>query len=83
MPRKERFGTVVSDKMDKTIVVRVEDRKSHKTYGKVQTWSKKYKAHDEQNEAQEGDLVRIVECRPMSRDKCWSLAKVLERKEKV
>lgn len=72
-------GRVVSDKMDKTIVVRVEGRKLHPLYKKYVLTSKKLKAHDEQNEASTGDLVRVVESRPVSKDKCWRLVEIIER----
>jgi small subunit ribosomal protein S17 len=77
--RKARQGTVVSDKMDKTIVVRVERRTTHPLYGKTVTVSEKYHAHDETNDAGIGDLVRIVETRPLSKNKRWRLVQVLER----
>lgn len=76
--RKERIGFVVSDKMDKTIVVRVSRRVRHPKYEKVMTLASKYYAHDEKNEAKEGDRVRIVETRPLSRLKRWRLAQVLQ-----
>ena len=77
--RKERVGMVVSDKMDKTIVVEVRTKKLHKLYKKYVSTSKKYKAHDEQNTAHIGDTVRIVENRPISKEKCWRLAEIIER----
>ena len=77
--RKTRVGKVVSDKMDKTIVVLVEDRVTHPLYKKIVRVSKKYKAHDEQNECREGDKVRIMETRPLSKDKRWRLAEIIER----
>jgi small subunit ribosomal protein S17 len=77
--RKVRQGTVVSDKMDKTIVVRVERRTTHPLYGKTVTLSEKLHAHDEANDAGVGDLVRIVETRPLSRKKRWRLVQVVER----
>jgi small subunit ribosomal protein S17 len=79
--RKERVGSVVSDKMDKTIVVRVERRVRHAIYEKVMTRSTRFYAHDEKNEAKVGDLVRIMETRPFSRLKRWRLVEVLERAE--
>jgi len=72
-------GIVKSDKMDKTIVVEITLRKLHPLYKKYVTRSKRIKAHDEQNEAHEGDTVRVVECRPLSRDKRWRLAEVVEK----
>ncbi len=75
--RKERVGEVVSDKMAKTIVVRVERRFQHPRYKKVVTSFKKLYAHDEQELASVGDLVRIQETRPLSKTKCWRLVEVL------
>jgi small subunit ribosomal protein S17 len=72
-------GRVVSDKMEKTIVVLVEGRKVHTLYKKYVNVSKKIKAHDENNEAHVGDLVRVVESRPISKDKCWRLVEIVER----
>ncbi len=72
-------GRVVSDKMDKTIVVAVENRRMHGLYKKYVGVTKKVKAHDEQNDANEGDTVRIVESRPISKDKCWRLVEIVER----
>ncbi len=72
-------GRVVSDKMEKTIVVRVEGRKVHPLYKKYVNFSKKLKAHDENNEAHVGDTVRVVESRPISKDKCWRLVEIVER----
>lgn len=83
MPRKERMGVVVSDKMDKTRVVLVTQKKRHDKYGKVQTWTKRYKVHDPQNTAQTGDMVRIIESRPISKDKCWALVEVVKHTEEV
>ena len=77
--RKTRIGIVSSDKMDKTVVVKVESRTRHPLYGKITTSSKKYKAHDEQNEAKIGDKVVITETRPMSREKRWRVVEVLEK----
>lgn len=71
-------GTVVSDKMDKTIVVRVDTFKFHPTYGKRIKYSKKYKAHDEKNAAKDGDIVKIMETRPLSRDKHFRLVDIVE-----
>ena len=72
-------GLVTSDKMDKTIVVTVSTKRMDTLYKKYVTWTKKYKAHDENNDAHIGDTVRIVECRPLSKDKCWRLASIIER----
>jgi len=77
--RRVKQGRVVSDKMDKTIVVVSETRVPHPIYGKIVRKSVKFKAHDEQNDAKTGDTVRIVECRPLSRDKRWRLIEVVER----
>jgi 30S ribosomal protein S17 len=72
-------GIVKSDKMDKTIVVEITMRKLHPLYKKYVTKSKSIKAHDEKNEAHVGDTVRVVECRPLSRDKRWQLAEIVEK----
>jgi small subunit ribosomal protein S17 len=77
--RKTREGLVVSDKMDKTVVVEVEDRVKHPKYGKVLRRTKKYKAHDEQNQCGVGDRVLLMETRPMSATKRWRVAEILER----
>ncbi len=77
--RKSRIGTVVSDKMDKTVVVAVERRYPHPLYGKQVTRTKKYHAHDENNEYHPGDVVRIMETRPLSRLKRWRVVEVIER----
>ena len=77
--RKTRRGYVVSDKMDKTVVVEVEDRVKHPLYGKVIRRTSKVKAHDEQNTAGIGDLVLIMETRPLSASKRWRLVEILEK----
>ena len=77
--KKEFVGIVKSDKMDKTIVVSVETTTLHPLYKKYVVRSKKVKAHDEKNEARTGDRVRVVECRPISKEKCWALEAILER----
>ena len=77
--RKERIGYVVSDKMQKTIVVELEDRKSHPLYGKIIRTTSKVKAHDENGDAGVGDRVRIMETRPLSASKHWRLVEVLEK----
>lgn len=77
--RKTQIGVVVSDKMEKTIVVKVETRVAHPLYGKTMLASKKYKAHDENNEARIGDRVQIVETRPLSKDKRWALQAIVEK----
>ncbi len=77
--RKVREGLVVSDKMDKTVVVAVEDRVKHSLYGKVMTRTERLKVHDEANEAGIGDRVRVMETRPLSATKRWRLIEVLEK----
>lgn len=77
--RKVRTGYVVSDKMQKTIVVELEDRKQHALYGKIMRSAKKVKAHDEEQTAGIGDLVRIEECRPLSKDKNYRLVEIIEK----
>ncbi|MCT1866959.1 30S ribosomal protein S17 [Dermabacter sp. p3-SID358] len=77
--RKTQRGYVVSDKMDKTIVVEVEERVKHSLYGKVMKKHKKFKAHDEENTAGIGDLVRIMETRPLSASKRWRLVEIIEK----
>ncbi len=79
--QRERQGIVVSDKMDKTIVVRVTTVKPHAEYKKIVRRTTRLKAHDEQNEARTGDTVLVRECRPLSRDKTWRLIEVLQRAE--
>lgn len=77
--RKERIGVVVSDKMDKSIVVIVERRMKHPIYGKFVKKSKRFVAHDEQNDCNVGDTVRIMETKPMSKSKRWRLTQIIER----
>ncbi|MGO4929404.1 30S ribosomal protein S17 [Fundicoccus sp. Sow4_D5] len=77
--RKVYLGRVVSDKMDKTITVQVDTRKTHPKYGKRVKYSKKYKAHDELNSAKEGDIVRIMETRPLSATKRFRLLEIVEK----
>jgi small subunit ribosomal protein S17 len=77
--KKEFVGTVKSDKMDKTIVVAVETTALHSLYKKYVRRLKKLKAHDEGNEAKIGDRVRVIECRPISKEKCWKLVEIVER----
>jgi small subunit ribosomal protein S17 len=79
---KERVGVVVSNKMDKTVVVAIENRSPHLKYGKILVNTKKYKAHDEENKCNEGDRVRIRETRPLSRTKRWMVAEILETSQK-
>jgi small subunit ribosomal protein S17 len=77
--RKTRIGVVVSDKMDKTVVVAVEDIEQHKIYKKAVKKTVKFKAHDEENDAHIGDTVQIMETRPLSKDKRWRVVQVVER----
>ncbi len=77
--RKSRIGIVVSDKMDKTIAVEVTRKVKHHLYKKYITRTKKFKAHDEQNACGIGDKVEIIETRPISKDKCWRLAQIIEK----
>ena len=83
MAVKERVGLVVSDKMDKTVVVAVESRITHPKYRKIMVRTKRYKAHDEENACHMGDRVRILETRPLSRTKRWVVADVLSRTSKA
>jgi small subunit ribosomal protein S17 len=77
--RKEKIGVVTSNKMQKTITVAVERRVKHPKYGKFLTMTSKFKAHDEKNECNIGDTVRIMETRPLSKDKNWRLVEIIER----
>ena len=77
--RKTRVGKVVSDKMDKTVVVIVEDRVAHKTYKKIIGRTYRLKAHDENNECGVGDTVKVMECRPLSKDKRWRVVEIVEK----
>lgn len=77
--RKVRVGTVLSDKMEKTVVVGVQRKVAHRFYGKQTTRTKKYFAHDEDGQAKQGDVVRIVETRPLSKQKRWRLVEVVEK----
>jgi len=77
--RKSRVGVVVSDKMQKTVVVAIERRFPHPLYGKMVTRTKRLKAHDEENSAKTGDRVRIMETRPLSKDKRWRVVEIIER----
>ena len=77
--RKSRIAVVVSDKMDKTVVVKVETRVKHPLFGKIIRSDKKFKAHDELNEAKKGDKVLITETRPLSKDKNWRVVEILEK----
>jgi small subunit ribosomal protein S17 len=77
MAVKERIGLVVSDKMDKTVVVAIESRTAHPKYGKIIVRTKRYKAHDEENKCKVGDQVRIQETRPLSKTKRWAVIDIL------
>ena len=77
--RKVRLGIVVSDKMDKTVLVQIEQVKRHPTYGKIVRRSSKLAAHDEANEAKTGDTVRVMETRPLSKSKRWRVVEIVER----
>ena len=77
--RKARTGIVVSDKMQKTVVVAIDRRVAHPVYGKMVTRTKRVKAHDEENSAKTGDTVRIMETRPLSKDKRWRVVEIVER----
>ena len=77
--RKTRVGTVVSDKMDKTIVVAIKTKVRHPLYGKMVNRTRKFKAHDEENQCGIGDTVRIMETRPISKDKRWRLVEIIEK----
>ncbi len=77
--RKSRTGIVVSDKMDKTVVVAIRERVQHPLYGKIVNRTVKLKAHDENNECGIGDTVRIAETRPLSKDKCWRVVEIVEK----
>lgn len=77
MAVKERVGFVVSDKMDKTVVVAIENRAPHPKYGKIMVRTQRYKVHDEENKCREGDRVRIQETRPLSRTKRWVVTEIL------
>ena len=77
--RKERIGVVVSNKMDKSIVIKVERKVKHPLYGKFVKKSTKFMAHDEKNECNIGDVVRMMETRPLSKNKCWRLVEIVER----
>lgn len=77
--RKVRIGVVTSDKMQKTVVVTINNLVRHPVYGRFQKQSKKLKAHDETNDAHTGDTVEIMETRPISKDKCWRVTRIVER----
>ena len=77
--KKAQSGVVFSDKMDKTIVISITKLKKHPLYGKIMRKTKRIKAHDEKNECNIGDTVRVIECRPISKEKCWCLDAIIER----
>ena len=77
--RKEKIGIVVSNKMEKSVVVEVERKVKHPKYGKFVKKSSRFMTHDEKNECSEGDLVRIAETRPLSKNKCWRLVEIIEK----
>lgn len=77
--RKEKVGIVVSNKMEKSVVVQVERKVKHPKYGKFVKKSSRFMAHDDKNECSEGDLVRIAETRPLSKNKCWRLVEIIEK----
>ena len=77
--RKTRVGVIVKDKMDKTVVVAIKERVKHPLYGKIINRTKTFKAHDEQNECGIGDTVRVVETRPLSKDKRWRVVEIVEK----
>jgi len=79
LARKIRTGVVTSDKMDKTVVVTIERRVPHPQYGKMMTLTKSVKAHDEENSAKQGDTVRVMETRPLSKTKRWRVVEIVER----
>lgn len=79
--RKVRIGQVLSDRMDKTVVVKVETLRRHPLYKKTVRYAKKYKAHDENNECKVGDRVKIMETRPLSKEKRWRIVEIISRKE--
>ena len=79
MPKKEKQGVVISDKMDKPVVVKVPSYEPHPKYKKIMEFNKNYKAHDEKNECGVGDIVRIIESRPISGDKRWVVESIVEK----
>lgn len=79
--RKVRQGVVVSDKMGKTVVVAIETMVAHPLYGRIVKQTKKFKAHNEHNEARLGDTVRIMETRPLSKEKCWRVVEIVKKAE--
>ena len=83
MPIKERLGVVVSDRMDKTVVVSIENRVTHRRYGKITARTKRYKVHDENNECRIGDFIAIQETRPLSKHKRWTLKEIKQKSLKL
>lgn len=81
--RKEQIGKVVSNKMDKTVVVAIETLVRHPLYGKIVKRTKKFKAHDEENACRVGDKVKVMETRPLSKEKCWRVIEILEREHQI
>ncbi len=81
MPKKEKQGVVVSSKMDKTVVVKVADYEPHPKYKKIIETTKHYKAHDAKNECEEGDVIRIIEAKPLSSGKRWSVLNIVEKRK--
>ena len=81
--RKEQIGKVVSNKMDKTVVVAIETLVRHPLYGKIVKRTKKFKAHDEENSCRVGDKVRVMETRPLSKEKRWRVIEILEREQQI
>lgn len=81
--RKLQIGRVVSDKMDKTVVVAIETLVRHPLYGKIVKKTKRFKAHDEENQCRVGDKVRVMETRPLSKEKCWRVIEILEREQQI
>ena len=79
MPVKEKIGIVISNKMEKTVVIKVENRYSHPIYGKIVIKTKKYLVHDENQECNIGDQVLVQECRPLSKKKHWKLVKIISK----
>lgn len=77
--RKTREGIVISDKMDKTVVIQIKTRVRHPLYGKIMNQTSKFKVHDEKNECGIGDRIRVMETRPLSKEKCWRLVEILEK----
>lgn len=83
MSAKEKTGIVISDKMEKTVVVAIETKVTHKKYGKIISRTKKYKAHDETNECKVGDVVNIIQSRPLSKTKRWSLKMIKQKSSRL